>query len=239
MTTPIEINEIKGFRVIRGLNEIGTSWTVQARKILVYTYGCKIYCNGTLEAQFPEAKATPWAYELKASASMTWHIERTGRTWVDQTVKEIFASSVGGANVYSASQDAILTRNGDPYVYKVRDSFFPQAAAVEALSTSGASPLSITLSTTEQNVRVEGIATTITSESVLVEVLFYEVLAGVPYIFAKYWDRNASDLLEVSFGSPVAQVDVRVSFKSLSGIADLAIQNPVTVYDRDNLFALA
>ena len=187
MAIRIEKVESKNFKVLYGLQEVGSLWRVQARKLRIYTYGCKIFVNDTLEYEFPRAKATPWAYELESDGSVTWRIERTAQTWIDQPIKEIEKSSVGGLIFYSTDQTARLQRAGDNFTYTIKDFFYPSAPIPEQMATAGASPRTLTLATTENNVRIEGYCGSSTPELVYVNVKMTPTAGGPPYEIGKYW----------------------------------------------------
>jgi hypothetical protein len=223
----VKTTRVQDFNVIYGLLEIGSLWIIQSRRIRLYTYGCKVYCNENLEAEFPQARATPWAYELEADGIVTWRIERSKQTWIDQPIKEIAKSSVGGLQVFSPSQDAFLQRNGDFYVYTEQDFRLYQGGAPINWVTSAPSPLLYLLPTTRPVVKIEGVVTTSTNERAFVNVRYHEDLVNPPYTFGKYWNPGGYDtfMCYVPAATTLAQVWVEILFYSTTAVCDLSISN--------------
>lgn len=113
----VKITPVKDsfFKVMFGLIEIGNVWKVQSSKVRVFTYGCKVFVNDTLEAEFPIAKNQPYCYELVSDGPVVWEIRPTATTWIDQPVKELVASQAQ-ANVPLVSIEEIFYFYGSPAI---------------------------------------------------------------------------------------------------------------------------
>lgn len=234
----ISIREIKDWRVIYGYQEVGSIWIIQAKKLRICTYGCKIYCDESLEAEWPRARTVPYAYELEAENSVTWRIERAGPTWVDQPIKELFRSSVGGLLVYSDASDARMTVGPDPFVYTHKDFIQDQSGAITSFIAAGGSP-QILVAPAVRNIRIEGFVACTLNERAFVAAEYSPNFVDPPYIIGRYWHPSDFESFQVNIpaAQPIVQWRVIVTFGAISapGIVNLAVRTSAVATPTDDL----
>jgi len=222
--------------VIFGWQEIGGRWIVQARHIRLHTYGCRVYVDNTLEFEYPYAKSVPYTFEYVADCPVIWRVESTSRTWIDQPIKEIERSSVGGVVVHIDKEDALLADMAGPDFYPfVHEQFTVISASITNLVVAGPAPFVGVGVALLAAGRVEGQVACSTGEIPLVTVLLTDGI--VTWGIRRYWPPGWSALNYFVANMPLAAVPaIRVDASGGNVVGDLHFHEGANIVSYQDAF---